>query len=245
MKKYLIILLIFLLTGCGESEKSVNDAKNPEEFIIEMAKEHSGMTPIIDEVQKHSAWGKYSKYYTFKMHYEEDPEITFIGSTYWYKVVTIFPRDSYTFSVADYENKKNNKILSEYFADKNIGFETEQLLEQLNKPEEVITPYTFIFNITDENILDKISEMFYDIQCNYRVKSDSSNYNVKSIPIHIKVCYFTESKEFEINGTLSLEYYKGIMDSLKNNYSAKVKHGEIVSFNTVNMDKVGNICFLQ
>ncbi|MBQ8298883.1 MAG: hypothetical protein IJX99_03310 [Clostridia bacterium] len=206
------------------------------------------MTPVINSVQKKAnGIGKHSQYYLYEMYFEEDKETKFTGITYWERYSSslwggLDTSWGYEYSIADYGNKKKNEIMEKHFKDTELIFETNKDYEKIDrytKSREEIMLYShdfeFIVNVEDEQSLMDLANIFYNIQEELAL---SVNEGMK---IQVTIYYQKEKVDLNIDSALveNLKYYQNELQKLIDSSSIRVKDGQIVAFNQIN---VGDSC---
>ncbi len=175
----ILIISLFLISGCGETEQDKINSTDPKKFAIESFKEKYGEDIEIEVTKSSTEYYKYSqsdkgyRYEEFTVKTVEDKPVEFKMATYW-EVSDAIPTRHYSFST-DYGNIIVKKVLEEEFKDNDkIKFEDTKKEIDLYK----YTPgYEFKLIINDKSELSNLSKELYDLSRRDKVY----DFNVKII----------------------------------------------------------------
>lgn len=178
----LLISILVVLTACGESDKDLEHAENPKDYVIQSIEDKYGVTVVIDKVEEYEykdgdSDDDYNDEYTyFKLHLKDDESLIFNASTYWLATDEGFFTKKFYFDT-NYESFVNKKLLEEYFKDNN----KVKFISELGKQDydSRIANYEFSLYVDDTDYLVSLPNLLMDLQnnvdiynCSVKVKSN-------------------------------------------------------------------------
>jgi len=161
MKKMLLILVILLLSGCGEKKEDYQNAKDSKKYIVSEVSQYYDRDNIV--ILNETSLDNES--YLYEMYFENEPDVVFQGITCW-EVGSAIPKRSYS-AYWNYQEVKNNFVLKHVFSQYPKLIYSAELKEknEMNCSSK-IDRYSYSLEILDRSYLSELPEVLYRLNSN-------------------------------------------------------------------------------
>ena len=185
IKIYIILLIsLFLLTGCGETEEDYKNAENPEKFVKESLEDYyKKEMEIIETIEVKDDENHSSTFMSLRL--KDDENFIFSACSYW-DINAGIPTRHYSY-INNYESTYSEKFLKENFSSGEYGTILSEKRNYSYNQKCDLDFNKITLELSDLTKIDKLQEYLKELYAKKEIYSISFDvkYNDKTITIFL------------------------------------------------------------